>query len=77
MAKEKEVVLEEQEVPAVEAVKSPPKITIEEFCSLLSKKDKRVEMLGGFHFYMKKIGMKKEIYVDFLAAYEAFQRMPA
>lgn len=56
----------------------PEKITLDEFCILKSKIDRRVEMIAGFHFYMEK--QKKIIkatQTEFGKAFEDFSRMPA
>lgn len=54
------------------------KISITEFCKRLSFSDKRVELIGGFHFWMentKKVTSATE--AQFKAFYAEFCALPA
>lgn len=52
-------------------------LTLDEFCARLSGKDRRVEMIGGFHFAEKQAGRLKDTEAAFAARYAAFQTQPA
>lgn len=57
---------------------APERIRIDEFCTVLSKDDRRVELIGGFHFYAVNVLKKtKMTHAEWMTAYEAFQTMPA
>lgn len=52
-------------------------LTLDEFCTQLSSKDKRVAMIGGFHHTESKAGTIKDTVAAFTARYEAFINQPA
>ena len=52
-------------------------ITLDEFCLRLSKSDKRVELIGGFHHSETSTGVVKDAEAAFKARYDAFANKPA
>lgn len=52
-------------------------LTLDEFCTQLSSKDKRVALIGGFHHTEKANGTIKDTVAAFTARYEAFINQPA
>ncbi len=59
-----------------EPVDTSVPLTLDEFCVRLSKSDKRVELIGGFHADAKKRGQHKDFDVGFLRAFEAYASRP-
>jgi hypothetical protein len=59
---------------AVEA--APEELTLEEFCRRHSMSDRRVELLGGFHFAEKSAGHAKDLESNYLDRFEAFANKP-
>jgi len=51
-------------------------LSLDEFCARLSKSDKRVELIGGFHADAKKRGQHKDFDVGFLRAFESYASRP-
>lgn len=52
-------------------------ITLDEFCQRKSNSDKRVEMIGAFHFDQKRQGRIKDSEAAFGSRFEAFVNKPA
>ena len=52
-------------------------ITVDEFCTRLSKTDKRVELIGAFHFDEKQAGRIKDADSAFSARFVEFANKPA
>ena len=52
-------------------------LTLEEFCTQLSSKDKRVALIGGFHHTETAAGTIKDTVAAFTTRYEAFINQPA
>ncbi|MGR9107809.1 MAG: hypothetical protein ACU843_12840 [Gammaproteobacteria bacterium] len=52
-------------------------VTLDEFCRRLSVKDKRVEMIGGFHFDEKLAKRVKDMESAYMKRFEAFTKRPA
>lgn len=52
-------------------------LTLVEFCTQLSSKDKRVALIGGFHHAETAAGTVKDTVAAFTARYEAFINQPA
>ena len=52
-------------------------LTLDEFCTRLSREDRRVEMIGGFHHTEKQAGRLKDSDAAYAARYAAFQTQPA
>lgn len=72
MAKDKE---------AVDVVEAPPvadvqPLTLQEFCTRLSSKDKRVEMIGAFHYSETFAGIVKDTEAAFSSRFAAFVTKP-
>lgn len=73
--------------PPVESVDSPPvevipvsneiPITLDEFCQRLSETERRVALLGAFHFEMKRQKRQTGLSSDYHAAYATFINAPA
>jgi len=54
------------------------KITITEYCKKLSLNDKRMELIGGFHAWMKnKKKITKATEAEFKGHFDTFRNMPA
>ena len=54
------------------------KITLNEFCKEKSKSDKRVELIGGFHFWMsKERKITKTTQAEFQVEFNKYTKMPA
>lgn len=54
------------------------RIGLDEFCKDLSAKDKRVELIAAFHFYMKNEQKTMKGTKDFFSTeFENFTKMPA
>lgn len=51
-------------------------ITLEEFCTRLSKSDKRVELIGGFHYTEVAAGSIKDAESEFQSRFTAFVTKP-
>ena len=47
-------------------------LTLEEFCIRLSAKDKRVELIGAFHFVEKQAGIVKDFEASFQTRFDTF-----
>lgn len=67
--------------PVAEEVKSivdagPVAITLDEFCTRHSKTDRRVELIGAFHFDETRSGRTKDLEDKYLARFEAFATQP-
>lgn len=53
-----------------------PELTLEEFCTRLSKTDRRVELIGGFHADAKVRRQLKDVDTGFLRAFENYCSRP-
>lgn len=51
-------------------------IQLEEFCARLSKTDKRVELIGGFHYTEVAAGRLKDAESEFHSRFAAFATKP-
>lgn len=51
-------------------------LTLDEFCARLSSRDKRVELIGGFHFVETKAKRFKDAESQYQARFEAFVNKP-
>lgn len=71
----------EQEAPntapaqADKAATSFP-MTLDEFCARLSQSDRRVELIGAFHFDEKRNKRVKDTEANFRARFDAFINKP-
>lgn len=61
--------------PAAEAPVNEP-ITLDEFCTRLSMSDRRVELIGGFHYTEKQAGHIKDAESEFQSRFTAFATKP-
>lgn len=52
-------------------------VTIDDFCVDLSGKDRRVEMIGAFHFSERQASRVKDSALAYSARYQAFLSQPA
>jgi hypothetical protein len=57
-------------------VEAPEHMTLEEFCTRLSKNDKRVELIGGFHHSELAAGRIKDAESEFQTRFAAFVTKP-
>lgn len=64
-----------QAAPGAETAKSFP-LTLEEFCARLSQSDRRVELIGAFHFDEKRNKRVKDTEANYLARFDAFLKKP-
>lgn len=64
-----------QAAPAPIAAKVEP-VTLEEFCMRLSKTDKRVELISGFHYTEVSAGRTKDAESAFKSRFDAFATKP-
>lgn len=55
---------------------APDNITLDEFCLRLSKSDKRVEMIGGFHHVEKQARRFKDAEQNYQTRFVAFVNKP-
>lgn len=55
----------------------PDDITVEEFCTRLSQNDRRVELIGAFHFDEKRNGRIKDSESAFAERFDKFATTPA
>jgi hypothetical protein len=58
------------------AVSTAPQVTLDEFCTRLSMTDRRVELIGGFHFVETQAGRNKDAESNYQARYTAFLTKP-
>lgn len=52
-------------------------LTLDEFCSRLSVNDRRVEIIGAFHFTEKAAGRMKDVESAYASRFAAFLTKPA
>lgn len=52
-------------------------ITLDEFCTRLSKTDRRVELIGAFHFDEKRGERVKDTEANFSGRFDKFANKPA
>ena len=57
--------------PADDGNRSIP-LSLTEFCRRLSRKDKRIELIGAFHFDMTRRGLTWAHEAEFVTAFHAF-----
>lgn len=77
MAKEKDSAAEVAEVPsAAVAAPAAQDLTLHEFCIRLSSVDKRVELIGAFHYSETASGVVKDTEAAFNARFAAFITKP-
>lgn len=63
-------------IEAVDSIDEFP-LTIDEFCTSLSQKDRRVEMIGAFHGSERRAGRIKDTRSAYGARYNDFINAPA
>jgi hypothetical protein len=51
-------------------------LTLDEFCERLSESDRRVELIGAFHFSERQAGRLKDAESAYRARYQAFMKKP-
>lgn len=64
------------DVPLAPSVAPVEHMMLEEFCTRLSKTDKRVELIGGFHYTEVAAGVVKDAESAFKARFDAFATKP-
>ena len=52
-------------------------LTLNEFCQQLSKSDRRVSLIGGFHATEKAAGRNKDTAANYQSRFESFIKQPA
>lgn len=55
---------------------APEAVTLDEFCQILSKSDRRVELIGGFHSDEVRAGKAKDLEANYLVRFQAFATKP-
>lgn len=58
-------------------VSSPEPVTLQEFCTVLSSTDRRVELIAGFHSVELQAGRIKDTAAAYRSRFEAFTNKPA
>ena len=53
-----------------------PRLTLSEFCTRLSEKVSRPELLGGFEFVERRAGRIKDVESAYQARFDAFVKTP-
>lgn len=56
---------------------SEPELTLAEFCIDVSRADKRVELIAGFHAEQRAAGRVKATAAEWSALFGAFERAPS
>lgn len=72
--------MSETKAEAATAVPSVPDafpLGLDEFCVRLSSRVRRPELIGGFYAHAKSTGMLSAQEPEFMAAFEAYRRLPA
>jgi hypothetical protein len=64
------------QAPATVAAPAVEQVTLEEFCVRLSQSDRRVELIGGFHFSEKQARRFKDAESNYAARFQAFVNQP-
>lgn len=59
-----------------QAPASAEKVTLQEFCTRLSAVDKRVELIGGFHYTEVAAGHVKDLDSEFQSRFTVFANKP-
>lgn len=67
----------EDAAPVIDEAPADFPLTLDEFCTRLSLRDKRVEMIGGFYHVEKQSSRLKDTEAAFAERYAAFQNQPA
>lgn len=57
-------------------VAAPDEVTLDEFCTRLSKSDKRVELIGAFHHSEQSAGRIKDVESEYSSRFAAFINKP-
>lgn len=68
---------EKQEAAPAQPVEDSFELTLDEFCTQLSKSDRRVSLIGGFHASEKAANRLKDTVSSYQARYVAFSTKPA
>lgn len=61
---------------SAESQAATPHITLDEFCQVLSKTDRRVELISAFHFHERSAGRTSGNESEFRARLEKFLKKP-
>ncbi len=70
------VAVADEQVTAAEAPAAPQELTLQEFCLRLSSSDKRVELIGAFHYSETAAGTVKDLETAFKDRFTAFLNKP-
>jgi hypothetical protein len=54
----------------------PDRIPLDEFCARLSREDKRVSLIGGFHFDERKNGRVKDTHEAYSQRFAQYAQRP-
>jgi len=64
------------QAPVTAASPAVEQVTLEEFCVRLSQSDKRVELIGAFHFVEKQAQHFKDFESNYAARFQLFVNKP-
>lgn len=67
---------EKNQVPDAAAAPGSEPLMLDEFCLRLSQKDRRVELIGGFHHAELSAGHLKDTEEAFRSRFDAFANAP-
>ncbi|MEX3764466.1 hypothetical protein [Paraburkholderia phenoliruptrix] len=76
MEQDAAVVDGENAVNTATAVPAVPLVSLDEFCSRLSARDRRVELIAGFHHVEKAAKKFKDVESNYQARFSAFVNKP-
>lgn len=68
---------EKKEAAPAQPVEDSFALTLDEFCQQLSKTDRRVALIGGFHSTEKRAGRIKDTAAAYQARFADFIKKPA
>ncbi len=68
---------EKTEAAPAQPVEDSFPLTLDEFCSQLSKTNKRVALIGGFHSAENAAGRVKDTVAAYQGRFDAFIKQPA
>lgn len=68
---------EKKEAAPAQPVEGSFELTLDEFCQQLSKSDRRVALIGGFHAVEKNAGRVKDFAAAYHGRFEKFINAPA
>jgi hypothetical protein len=64
------------QVPSTADAAASEPLTLDEFCMRFSQVDRRVELIGAFHYVEKSAGRQKDTEEAYRARFDAFVNAP-